>query len=197
MNAMTKYLIFPFLIAAQSALAAGNPIFGENRNQLLLNIGQGFDSGELIAFKHLNKPAPFYMIALSYSQPESFFRMPARQSLSIVKTLGFGSKDYYGKCRHDRCEWKDYSSEIFMLSEDVAFLHAERWYFGAGMGFAMQGKRNMRMNTKFALGFKLFAGYRISDGWSLEVAMQHFSNGDTGEENNVYDFWGIGIAHNF
>jgi len=65
------------------------------------------------------------------------------------------------------------------------------------MGFAMQGRYNGRENTKLLFGFRLFLGYRINDNWNTELVMQHFSNGDAGSENNVYDFYSLGIAYNF
>ena len=174
-----------------------NPFFGGNRNQVHFMLGHGFDSGELILFKHLDRPVPYYMAALSYSQPDTFFRLPGRYSVGAIKTLGFGRGDYYGKCHYGQCDWGDYSAEIFMLSQDVALLHGEKWYFGAGAGLAIQGKYNERLNTKFLIGFRMFAGYRINDNWNLELVMQHFSNGDTGTQNNVYDFYAIGVAYNF
>ena len=179
-------------------LAADNPFFGEKQNQLSITIGQGFDSGELIAVKHLNHIAPYYMFNLQYSQPTTFFRLPARQSINLVKTIGLKDKNYDGGCRHGTdCEWTEYGAEIFMLSEDVSLYDINNWYFGTGMGIAIQGKENQRLDTKFLMGFRLFAGYKLNDSWSLELVMQHFSNGDTGVENNVYDFWGISAAYNF
>ncbi|MCL2748560.1 MAG: acyloxyacyl hydrolase [Alphaproteobacteria bacterium] len=192
-----KVSFFIVLCALGANAQAGNPFFGEYKNQIMLTIGQGFDSGELIAFKHLNHPAPYYMMNLQYSQPTTFFRLPARQSINAVKTLGFGRSNYGGGCRYYACNWRDYEAEIFMLSQDVALYNTERWYFGTGMGLAVQGRQNERENTKFLIGFRLFAGYKMTENWNLELVMQHFSNGDTGTENNSYDFWGLGVAYNF
>jgi hypothetical protein len=197
MKKIASIILFSAFVC-NAALSADNPFFGASQNQIMLNIGQGFDSGELIIWEHINKPAPFYMAQVSYSQPTTFFRMPARQSISGIKTQGFANGDYNNKCVFSgKCEWKNYSNEIFMLSEDVALLYNDRWYFGAGIGAAMAGKQTERENTKFLLGFKLFVGYRFAENWNAELFMQHFSNGDTGEENNVYDFLGFGAAYNF
>jgi hypothetical protein len=191
------YLFIALSLFYVPAIAATNPFFGEKQNQLNLTIGQGFDSGELIALKHLNEIAPYYMFSLQYSQPTTFFRLPARQSINVVKTVGLHKDNYNGGCRHDDCNWPDYGAEIFMLSQDAALYNTNKWYFGTGMGVAIQGKENDRLDTKFLLGFRLFAGYKLNENWNLELVMQHFSNGDTGEKNSVYDFWGLSAGYNF
>lgn len=192
------YLFIIISLFYAPVFASDNPFFGEKQNQLSLTIGQGFDSGELIAFKHLNHVAPYYMVNLQYSQPTTFFRLPGRQSINAIKTFGIRNKNYDGGCRYaGECEWREYGSEIFMLSGDVSLYNTTKWYFGTGMGVAIQGRENQRLNTKFLLGFRLFAGYKLNEKWNLELVMQHFSNGDTGEENNVYDFWGLSAAYNF
>jgi hypothetical protein len=183
-----------FFIAPPAAQA--NPFFGDNQNQVSLNIGQGFNSGELIAIKHLGHPAPFYMFNFGYSQPTEIFRLPARRNVSYVRTQGFDRKDYSG-CKYDMCDWVNYSADIFVLTGEAALFSGQRWFVGAGMGLAVQGKYNARLNTKFLIPFKLVGGYRVTDNFNLEIAMSHFSNGDTGTENNVYDFWGLGFAWGF
>ena len=175
-----------------------NIFFGDKQNQVSFTLGQGFDSGELILFLHMDRPAPYYMLNFSYSQPTTFFRLPARQTINLVKTIGFGSSDYDGKCGYRKaCNWEDYGAEIFMLSEDFALYHTTRWYFGAGGGVAVQGRYNERLNTKFLLGFRMFAGYKFSEYWATEFVMQHFSNGDTGTRNLVYDFYGLSAVYSF
>ncbi|MCL1891812.1 MAG: acyloxyacyl hydrolase [Alphaproteobacteria bacterium] len=200
---MRKLLVFlaviaPFAAASAEEQASNNPFFGDKQNQIHLMLGQGFDSGELILFKHSDRPVPYYMLALEYSQPNTFFRIPGRQTLSAIKTIGVGRGDYFGNCRYNVCDWGNYGAEIFMISQDIAWAPwGGRFYFGTGIGPAIQGKYNERLNTKFLLGFRMMAGYRISDSWNAELIMQHFSNADTGTNNNVYDFYAIGIAYNF
>lgn len=174
-----------------------NPFFGTKQNQAAVTLGQGFDSGELIAFKHLNHPAPYYMLLMTYSQPTEFFRLPARQNINGTLTYGLRDGNWDGGCRHSSCNWSDYNAQIFTLSEDVALLYNERAYFAVGMGVGVQGKYNERLNTKFLLGFKLSFGYRFNDTWGIELAMQHYSNADTGTSNSVYDFWGLGATYSF
>jgi len=174
-----------------------NPIFGGAKNQITLNIGQGVNSFGLIPLP--NMWVPFNMMQLQYSQPATVFRLPARQNFSIIKTIGYGKKyeytDYVGTFVWN---WSDYATEIAAITWDVVFLHTSRWYFGAGAGFAIQGRQNQREGTKFLLPFKIFTGYRITDSWSAELFTQHFSNGDTGGiANYSYNFWGLGVGYNF
>lgn len=196
-------VFFGLVLCISPAIANGdaksfNPFFGDKQNQALLAIGQGFDSGELIAFKHLGHPAPYYMVQMTYSQPTTFFKLPARQNINGFLNFGFDDANYNGGCRYPgTCDWADYTTQIFTLSEDVALLYNDRFYVGVGMGVGVQGKYNDRLNTKFLLSFRLSFGYRMTDRFGMELAMQHFSNADTGTENNVYDFWGLGVTYSF
>lgn len=180
-----------------------NPFFGEYQNQAMFNFGQGVNSFGLISLPDL--PVPFNMLQFAYSQPATFFRLPARQTISFIKTIGYGKKYRYDsyKVSHDIYEpvewdWKAYATEIAMLSGDAALFHTERFYFGLGLDVGVQGKQNERFGTKFMTGFKILAGYKIADRWLAEFLIQHFSNGDTGGEANFsYNFWGLGIGYNF
>lgn len=195
---MTVFAIVTLPLAAAAEASGFNPFFGDKQNQVHFMLGQGFDSGELILAKYINRPVPYYLASFTYSQPNSFFRMPGRQSMSFIKTIGFGRESYFGHCPYD-CEWGDYSAEIFMLSQDFAIqpFDWKKTYFGAGLGVAVQGKYNDRLNTKFLIPFRMFAGHRINDSWNVEFVMQHFSNGDTGDRNGVYNFYALGVAYNF
>ncbi|MCL2338972.1 MAG: acyloxyacyl hydrolase, partial [Proteobacteria bacterium] len=143
-------------------------------------------------------PAPYYMVALSYSQPNTFFRMPGRRTISAIKTLGWGYGAYNGTCHFNACDWRQYGNEIFMISQDFAWpFWRNKMYAGIGAGVAIQGQQNDRLNTKFLIPFRMFIGYHITESWNAELIMQHFSNGDTGEANKVYDFLALGISYNF
>jgi len=196
---MKKFIIFlaMFPMSAVAGALDLNPFFGDKENQVHFMLGQGFDSGELILFKHMNRPVPYYMAAFAYSQPNTFFRLPGRQSINLIKTVGFGKDGYFNNCRH-KCDWNEYDSEIFMLSQDFAVAPwGGKFYVGSGAGVAVQGRYNERLNTKFLLGFRMLAGYKMNDSWNLEFIMQHFSNGDTGTENGVYNFYAFGISYSF
>jgi hypothetical protein len=66
-----------------------------------------------------------------------------------------------------------------------------------GLGIGMQGQQNERIGSKLLFGFKLGAGYRITECIALELFMQHYSNGNTAPENNSYAFYGLGMTYSF
>jgi hypothetical protein len=129
------------------------------------------------------------MMQIQYSQPTTFFRLPARKSLNVIQTLGFGKK--YG------WHWDKYTIPIAMLSEDVILTDICNWYTFMGLGVGMQAQQNERIGSKLLFGFKVGAGYRISECTAVEAFMQHISNGNTAPENNSYAFYGLGLSFNF
>ncbi|MCL1902539.1 MAG: acyloxyacyl hydrolase [Alphaproteobacteria bacterium] len=166
-----------------------NPFFGTHQNQIMLNIGQGVDYGYIIAPPL--KPVPYNSLQFQYSQPITFFRLPARWSFNIAMNLGWGEKNGW--------DWEDFSIPIAYLSSDAIFASWGRAYTGFGIGAGMQAQQNARIGSKLLFQFKWFAGYGLSDAWRMEIFMQHFSNGSTTPQylNNSYLFWGLGIAYNF
>ncbi|MDR1361428.1 MAG: acyloxyacyl hydrolase [Rickettsiales bacterium] len=190
-----------FIVAAGAGAAEStkkkNPFFGDYENQIMINLGQGVNSFALVAPP--SDFVPFNMIEFQYSQPNTFFRLPGRQNLRLIKTFGYGKKYWYTDYEHTyEWNWTEYSTEMAIISEDVTLYSGEHFYFGAGAGAGVQGRQNERMGTKFLLAFKLFAGYRVSDRWSIELFDQHYSNGDTGGVANYsYNFWGLGAGYNF
>ncbi len=186
-----KINISIFIIASIFITTAGayasNPFMGDNRHQIAFNIGQGVNSGFLIPPP--TQLVPFYLLHLQYSQPTTFFRIPARQSINIGQTLGWGEK--YG------WDWDKYTIPMIYLSEDIALLHGDNWYFSTGIGMGLQAQQNERIGSKLLFQFKLIAGYRITDDFGVEMFMQHFSNANTAIENNSYAFYGMGITYSF
>lgn len=175
------------LFLATSVYADENPFMGDYENQIAINLGQGVNSGFLIPPP--TQLVPFYLIDVRYSQPTTFFKLPARQSISIAQTLGFGEK--YG------WQWDRYTIPLIYLSEDIALFYGCDWYFSAGIGVGLQGKQNERLGAKLLFQFKLIGGYKINEQTSVELFVQHFSNANTAEENNSYAFYGIGMSYSF
>ena len=185
---MKKILyVLIILTATTNVRAEINPFFSGYDNQFAFNFGYGVNSGFLLPPP--TQFVPFIMMQLQYSQPTTFFRLPARKSLNIIQTLGHGKK--YG------WHWDKYTIPIAMLSEDVIFAHGKNWYSFAGLGVGMQAQQNERIGSKLLFGFKLGAGYKVSDCVGAELFMQHFSNGNTAPENNSYAFYGLGLTYSF
>ena len=174
--------------AAGAANADWNPFFGEHENQIVVNIGQGVNSGFLVPPP--SQFVPFYMLPnIQYSQPTTFFTMPARQSLNFGETVGMGRA--YG------WDWSDFSIPMVWASGDVALLYGDDWYVGPGVGVGFQAKENDRLGAKLVFQFKISAGYHFTEQWGGEIFVQHFSNGNTAEENHSYAFYGLGVSYNF
>ncbi len=187
-HAMQKILYALIIsVATTTAFANTNPFFNGYENQVAFNFGYGVNSGFLLPPP--TQWVPFNMFQIQYSQPTTFFKLPARQSLNIIQTLGHGSK--YG------WHWDKYTIPIAMLSQDVILAAVCDWYFYTGLAVGMQAQQNERIGSKLLFGFKLGAGYKLSDRVSAELFVQHFSNGNTAPENNSYAFYGLGLAYNF
>lgn len=168
--------------------AVANPYFGAgNNHQFAFNFGYGVNSGIIVPPP--TQFVPFIMGHLQYSQPTTFFKLQARQSLNVYQTLGFGKK--YG------WNWEKFTIPIAVLSGDVAVLRGRNWYVGPGIGVGMQAQQNDRIGSKLVFLLKITAGYRITDHIGTEVFVQHFSNGNTDEDNHSYAFYGAGLTYSF
>lgn len=178
---------FISLLISFSAIASENPFMGNYKNQIGFHLGQGVNSGFLIPPP--SQFVPFYLFHFQYSQPTTFFKLPARQSINIGQTLGLGDK--YG------WQWDEYTIPMIFLSEDVALLHNDKFYFSAGAGVGLQAQQNERLGAKLLFQFKLIGGYHITEQTSIELFIQHFSNANTATENYSYAFYGLGVTYSF
>ena len=170
-----------------TAHAEINPFFSGYENQIAFNVGTGVNSGFLIPPP--SQFVPYTMFQFQYSQPTTFFKLQARQSLNLIMNVGYGKK--YG------WHWDSYTIPIVMLSEDIILANWHDWYFYTGLGVGMQGQQNERIGSKLLFGFKLGTGYKITDCVGIELFMQHMSNGNTAPENNSYAFYGMGLTYSF
>ena len=181
-------ILMPTVAMADSFfLPESNPFMGTYQNQMFYGIGQGFDTGILLPPPI--RPVPFYIGTITYSQPTTFFRIPARRNLNISMTLGLDEKNGW--------KWQDYTIPMGYVTEDIALFRYNRFYMGTGAGVGLQAKENARLGAKLLFEFKVTFGFNISKEWATELFIQHFSNANTAEENNSYAFYGLGLTHNF
>ena len=181
-------LVLPNLAMADPCiLPESNPFMGTYQQQVAFGIGQGFDTGILLPPPV--RPVPFYIATFQYSQPTTFFRVPARRSLNISETLGLDRK--YG------WEWQDYTIPMIYFTEDIALFRYNSIYAGLGAGAGLQAKQNKRIGSKLIFEFKLTFGYNFNEQWAAEFFIQHFSNANTADENNSYAFYGLGFTYNY
>jgi len=180
--------VFPISAMADSCiLPEKNPFMGTYQNQIAFGIGQGFDTGILLPPPV--RPVPFYIATFQYSQPTTFFRIPARRSINISETLGLHEK--YG------WKWQDYTIPMIYATEDIALFRYKRIYAGVGAGAGLQAKENERLGAKLIFEFKVTFGYNFNKQWATELFIQHFSNANTADENNSYAFYGLGFTYNY
>ncbi len=164
-----------------------NPFMGNSDNQIAVNFAGGVNSGFLIPSP--SQFVPFTILNVQYSQPTTFFKIPARQSINVAQTFGFGDK--YG------WHWDNFTIPMIYLSEDIAMYSGDRTYIGIGAGVGLQAQQNERIGSKLLFQFKVTAGYRINECWNMEIFAQHFSNANTDINNHSYGFYGAGITYNF
>lgn len=181
-------LILPNISWARDyVLPDRNPFMGTYQEQIAFGIGQGFDTGILLPPPV--KPVPFYIGTFQYSQPTSFFRIPARRSINVSMTLGLDEARGW--------KWQDYTIPIAYITEDIALFRYKRLYAGLGAGVGLQAEENDRIGSKLIFQFKVTFGCNISRRWAMEFFIQHFSNANTADENNSYAFYGLGATYNF
>lgn len=193
-SVMKRAIIFLSLIVfSNAALADGiilpeyNPFLGTFQNQISMSLGQGFDTGWLLPPPV--RPVPFYIGTITYSQPTSFFRVPARRSINISETLGLHEKNGW--------KWQDYTIPMAYITEDIALFRIDRFYGGVGAGAGLQAQENERLGAKLVFQFKVSFGYNFNKKWAGEFYIQHFSNANTATENNSYAFYGLGFTYNY
>ena len=185
---LLSIFILPLPVMADPCiLPENNPFMGTYQQQVAFGIGQGFDTGILLPPPV--RPVPFYIATFQYSQPTTFFRVPARRSLNISETLGFYRK--YG------WEWQDYTIPMIYFTEDIALFRYDSVYAGLGAGAGLQAKQNKRIGSKLIFEFKLTFGYNFNEQWAMEFFIQHFSNANPADENNSYAFYGLGFTYNY
>jgi hypothetical protein len=183
---LSALLIGATLISTHS-YAETNPFFGDYKNQIQLNVGSGVDSGIIIP-----PPEPFVkygMIQGKYAQPDTFFTLPGRYSVDVTGVIGYGTSGSW--------DWVKQSDVMGTFSEDIILYNTHNWYYGCGGSVGLQIKQNHRIASKFLLGAKVFAGYKLTERSHIEAFIQHYSDGNTSPENYSYGFYGVGYTYNF
>ena len=150
---MRKHLLFLLcLIAANSALADSNVMFGDKINSLTFYAAQSVGSGSLLK---LVQPGiwdfnPQTFIMLQYSQPIKFFRLDSRLNLNVGQNFAYHSSkglDFMG----------------IGISVDTALLQYKGWYFGLGIGPFMRDYMDYWVESRLVFKEKVFIGKNISD----------------------------------
>lgn len=184
--------------ANQSPNSPTNPMFGAAQNQVRFDSIFNFDlySSNTMVF------------SATYSQPNSFLRLPGRRSITIGRISGHThyravSPDNftheYKLIRDPENRRRDISQMIFGLSQDLVFWHTDKFYAGFGIGpFWKEYKDSNRgfIGSHFMTGERLFVGYRAG-ALSLEVIASHYSNGHLSVTNRGLNGVGAAILYSF
>jgi hypothetical protein len=103
-------------------------------------------------------------------------------------------------------EFSEYNQDIvFGFSQDL-ILPAFWWtspkpfckiYAGINLGIYIEPNITDRIGSRFTFGERVFLGYRIIDGLTVELYGRHFSNGDLTEINGGQNFIGLSAMWNF
>jgi len=189
---MKKLILILFIlpccaVADSCLLPSENPFMGTYQNQIAFGLGQGFDTGILLPPPV--RPVPFYIGTIQYSQPTTFFRVPARRSINLSETAGFHAKYDW--------DWQDYTTPMIYFTEDIALFRHDRVYGGMGAGAGLQARENKRLGAKLIFEFKVTLGFNFTEKWAGEFFVQHFSNANTANENHSYAFYGLGFTYNY
>ena len=182
---MKKILIFILFLVTSTSFA--NSMFCENcENSIHLYFAKGTGSGTLFKLVEPNlwENEKMLLVMGQYSQPRTFFRLPARQSLHVVQNIGFEKR-------------KDLSFGAAGISMDVALIDYNNFYLGLGLGPYMRDSRDRWVESRLVFGEKFFIGKNISKNINLELFTIHFSNGNFTQKNEGFNFAGIAFGYSF
>jgi hypothetical protein len=182
-NKIMGKALLTLLFAAAEVFAAQNTVFRGRQNQFTLAIGQS--TGYSAPFKILSNPwyEPLRSFTLKYSQPTELFRLPSRVSLEFGYHLGDGKV-------------RSLTQQIFGVSWDIVPLSIDSFYVGGTFGGYVKAKVDERIDSRVLFGERLFVGYVFRE-FSLELYLQHYSNGDVTGINHGQNFTGVSISHSF
>lgn len=157
-----------------------------HQDAVSIYIGQGTGSGSL--FKLIDpamwKLSPMTMAMVQYSQPTTFFRLPARQNINFVQNSAYNSAH-------------GLSFIGVGISWDVVPISWCGFYVGAGLGPYYRDSHDRYVESRLVFGEKFFIGKNISDSWRAEFFTLHFSNGDFTEINKGFNFTGLSVQYSF
>lgn len=165
------FLISPQKISAQIE----NPAFCGKKNQASFHFGQS---------KRENLE-DLFLIGLTYSQPDEFFRLPGRINVEFMTQHGVGGLSEYNQ------------NIIFGFSQDLISPSIWRLYGGINLGIYIKSQTTDRVSSRFTFGERAFLGFRVIDAVVLEFFFRHFSNGDLTEINAGQNFVGLSALWNF
>lgn len=137
-------------------------------------------------------------ITISYSQPNTFFRLDGRRNIHAAYIWGVstGAGTLKKLVKAGFSDHNRISEFAIGLTQDVALLKNERWYFGSGVGPYVKQYKDDWGSGRFMFGIRAFTGYSFGS-FNVEFILNHFSNGHTTELNKGLNSMGLGLVYSF
>lgn len=170
-----------------SGYARENPMFADGtENSITAYIAQGTGGHDI---RKLISPldwdfSPQTFLMLSYAQPRTIMRIPARTSINIMQNIAYESSN-------------GLSFVGFGVSWDISIIDWHGFYLGAGIGPYYRDNHDRWVSSRLFFGERIFIGKNIGEHIRGEIFTIHFSNGDLTDVNCGFNFAGIGINYSF
>ena len=178
------------MLSSFSVIASDNALIGGD-NQLTVSAGQSirsdFDTENL------------YMGSIVYSQPSTFFRIPAKINLEGIYIKGkdaFSGKKVGDDLYPRELKLSDYNMGMIGISQDVQLFNLGGFYSSVGLGAYLKSERTERISSKFTFGEKVTLGYQFSNV-NVELYARHFSNGTLTDKNAGQNFYGLSLGYSY
>jgi hypothetical protein len=140
---------------------------------------------------------------VSYSQPNTFFRLPGRRNLHLGNIHGtthwyVNPPENFTKRNqvHKQKQFRDISQMFFGISQDAVIASGHGFYFGVGAGPYVKESTHDFVRSKFMFGERAFVGYTFGQ-LSFELVAHHFSNGHLDNMNKGLNGVGVGASWGF
>ncbi|EKF9136354.1 acyloxyacyl hydrolase [Vibrio cholerae] len=185
------FIMASMMLFSSSVFSGGNALIGAE-NQITISAGQSVRSG----FDREN----LYMGSIVYSQPSTFFRIPAKLNIEgiYVKGKDASADKQVGDNLYPRdLRLSDYDMGIFGISQDVQLFNINGFYSSIGLGGYLKSESTDRISSKFTFGEKITVGYQFNNTVNLELYARHFSNGSLTDKNAGQNFYGLSLGYSF
>lgn len=179
------------MLSSCSVFADNNALIGA-RNQLSISMGQSVRSG----FDIEN----LYMGSIVYSQPSTFFRIPAKINFEGIYIKGkdaSSGKKVGANLYPKELTLSDYNMGMLGISQDIQLFNIGGIYSSVGLGGYLKSKSTERVSSKFTFGEKVTLGYQFSNNVNLELYARHFSNGTLTDKNSGQNFYGLTLGYSY
>ena len=179
------------MLFSSSVFSSDNALIGD-RNQLTISAGQSVRSG--FATENL------YMGSIAYSQPSTFFRIPAKMNMEVIYLAGKDASDdkKVGDDLYPRdLKLSDYDMGMIGISQDIQLFNLNGFYSSLGLGGYLKSESTDRISSKFTFGEKVTVGYQFNSTVNLELYARHFSNGTLTDKNAGQNFYGLSLGYSF